>query len=91
MLLSDHVSYEYRGYGDESLNLRQLTQSSYGTEIEENELAFIQGIHYASKTYLRTVAAVVVETDQAPPAIVFLHAEQCQIPTAVLLTESYSF
>lgn len=43
------------------------------------------------KTYLRTVAAVVVETDQAPPAIVFLHDEQCQIPTAVLLTESYSF
>jgi len=34
------------------------------------------------------VAAVVVETDQAPPAIVFLQAEQCQIPTAVLLTES---
>jgi hypothetical protein len=42
------------------------------------------------KRYLRTVAAVVVETDQAPPAIVFLQAEQCQIPTAVLLTESYS-
>ena len=41
------------------------------------------------KRYLRTVAAVVVETDHAPPAIVFLHAEQCQIPTAVLLTESY--
>ena len=37
------------------------------------------------------MAAVVVETDQAPPAIVFLHAEQCQIPTAVLLTESCSF
>src|SRR5271169_4792374 len=43
-----------------------------------------------SQTYLRTVAAAVVVTDHAPPAIVFLHARQCQMPTAVLLTESYS-
>ena len=42
-----------------------------------------------SKTNLRTVAAAVVETVQAPPAVVFLQALQCQIPTAVRLTESY--
>lgn len=36
----------------------------------------------------RTVAAAVVETVHAPPAVVFLHALQCQIPTAVRLTES---
>jgi hypothetical protein len=41
-------------------------------------------------THLRTVAAAVVETVHAPPAIVFLQALQCQIPTAVLFTESYS-
>lgn len=39
-------------------------------------------------TDLRTVAAAVVETVQAPPAVVFLQALQCQIPTAVRLTES---
>ena len=39
--------------------------------------------------YLRTVAAAVVETVQAPPAVVFLQALQCQIPTAVRLTESF--
>lgn len=39
--------------------------------------------------HLRTVAAAVVETVQAPPAVVFLQALQCQIPTAVRLTESY--
>ena len=36
------------------------------------------------------MAAAVVETVHAPPAIVFLQALQCQIPTAVLFTESYS-
>ena len=40
------------------------------------------------KAYLRTVAAAVVETVHAPPAMTFLHAPQFQIPTAVLLTES---
>jgi hypothetical protein len=40
------------------------------------------------RTHLLTVAAAVVETVQAPPAVVFLHALQCQIPTAVRLTES---
>ena len=39
-------------------------------------------------TYLRTVAAAVVDTVQAPPAMVFLHALHDQIPTAVLFTES---
>lgn len=42
----------------------------------------------ARNAHLRTVAAAVVETVQAPPAVVFLHALQCQIPTAVRLTES---
>jgi hypothetical protein len=32
--------------------------------------------------YLRTVAAAVVDTVHAPPAIDFLHAEQFQMPTA---------
>ena len=72
----------------ETLNLRQFTQTSYSTEREQ--IKFNVEIQHAVNTHLRTVAAVVVETDQAPPAIVFLHAEQCQIPTAVLLTESYS-
>jgi hypothetical protein len=40
------------------------------------------------KTYLRTVAAAVVETVQAPPAMTFLHAEQFQMPTAERLTLS---
>jgi hypothetical protein len=40
--------------------------------------------------YLRTVAAAVVDTVHAPPAMTFLHALQFQIPTAVLFTESWS-
>lgn len=32
-----------------------------------------------------------VETVQAPPAVVFLQALQCQMPTAVRLTESCLF
>lgn len=39
--------------------------------------------------YLRTVAAAVVETVQAPPATVFLQALQFQMPTACRFTESY--
>lgn len=39
---------------------------------------------------LRTVAAAVVDTVQAPPAVVFLQALQYQIPTAVRFTESCS-
>ena len=35
------------------------------------------------------MAAAVVDTVHAPPAITFLHAPQLQIPTAVRLTESY--
>jgi len=34
------------------------------------------------------VAAAVVDTVHAPPAIVFLHDLQCQMPTAVRFTES---
>lgn len=33
-------------------------------------------------TYLRTVAAAVVDTVQAPPAITFLHDPHFQMPTA---------
>lgn len=40
------------------------------------------------RTVLRTVAAAVVETVHAPPAITFLHDPQFQMPTAVLFTES---
>lgn len=47
-----------------------------------------QGAGREGRAHLRTVAAAVVETVQAPPAVVFLHALQCQIPTAVRLTES---
>jgi hypothetical protein len=39
-------------------------------------------------THLRTVAAAVVDTVHAPPAIVFLQELQCQMPTAVRFTES---
>jgi hypothetical protein len=39
-------------------------------------------------TYLRTVAAAVVDTVHAPPAITFLHEPQFQMPTAVRFTES---
>jgi len=38
--------------------------------------------------HLRTVAAAVVETVHAPPAMTFLQALHFQIPTAVRLTES---
>lgn len=38
---------------------------------------------------LRTVAAAVVVTVHAPPAMVFLQALQFQIPTADLFTESF--
>lgn len=47
-----------------------------------------EGEKEASETHLRTVAAAVVETVHAPPAVVFLQALQCQMPTAVRLTES---
>jgi hypothetical protein len=40
-------------------------------------------------THLRTVAAAVVDTVHAPPAITFLHELQFQMPTAVRLTESW--
>ena len=71
--------------------LRELisTRQRY-TVLKERKLAFTWKSSTQVKRYLGPVAAVVVETDQAPPAVVFLHAEQCQIPTAVLLTESYS-
>lgn len=39
--------------------------------------------------HLRTVAAAVVETVQAPPAMTFLHALQPQMPTADRFTVSY--
>lgn len=67
------------------------TKHAAGDETEQN---IAQSTLYASvssrnrRTVLRTVAAAVVETVQAPPAITFLHEEQFQIPTAVLLTES---
>jgi hypothetical protein len=41
-------------------------------------------------THLRTVAAAVVDTVHAPPAIVFLHALQFQMPTAERFTLSYA-
>lgn len=41
-------------------------------------------------TDLRTVAAAVVDTVQAPPAMTFLHARHFQMPTAVRFTESYT-
>jgi hypothetical protein len=47
------------------------------------------GLRKVSITYLRTVAAAVVETVHAPPAMTFLHDPQFHIPTAVLFTESY--
>eukprot|EP01119_Soliformovum_irregulare_P020541 TRINITY_DN6673_c1_g1_i2.p1 TRINITY_DN6673_c1_g1~~TRINITY_DN6673_c1_g1_i2.p1 ORF type:complete len:135 (+),score=0.99 TRINITY_DN6673_c1_g1_i2:351-755(+) len=37
----------------------------------------------------RTVAAATVVWTQAPPAVVFRHPPQCQIPTACLLTVSF--
>ena len=40
------------------------------------------------RVYLRTVVAAVVDTVHAPPAIVFLHAEQFQMPTARRFTVS---
>ena len=39
-------------------------------------------------TDLRTVAAAVVDTVHAPPAMTFLHAEQFQMPTALRFTLS---
>lgn len=36
-----------------------------------------------------TVAAVDVDNEYAPPATTFLHDLQAQIPTTVLLTESF--
>jgi hypothetical protein len=39
-------------------------------------------------TNLRTVAAAVVDTVHAPPAMTFLHAEQFQMPTAFRFTLS---
>lgn len=41
-------------------------------------------------THLRTVAAAVVETVHAPPAMTFLQDEQFQIPTADRLTVSWN-
>ena len=39
-------------------------------------------------THLRTVAAAVVETVHAPPAMTFLHELHFQMPTATRFTES---
>lgn len=46
-------------------------------------------ISLSRRTVLRTVAAAVVVTVQAPPAMTFLHELQFQMPTAVRLTESF--
>ncbi len=64
-----------------SRNRRTVLQSLINTLSEDSK----------NPTHLRTVAAAVVVTVHAPPAIVFLHALQCQIPTAVLFTESYQW
>ena len=40
------------------------------------------------RTHLRTVAAAVVVSVQAPPAVVLRHALQYHMPTALRFTES---
>jgi len=61
------------GEGEE----RHVPRSFYASVISRNR-----------RTVLRTVAAAVVETVHAPPAITFLHEWQFQMPTAVRFTES---
>ena len=48
----------------------------------------LYGYQNEMDTDLRTVAAAVVDTVHAPPAMTFLQDEQPQIPTADLFTES---
>lgn len=59
------------------LRLAQLTQTTDGAKVNS-----------VKKTYLRTVAAAVVLSDQAPPATTLLQELQFQIPTAVRFTVS---
>jgi hypothetical protein len=66
-----------------------VSSRSRRTVLKTRSMIRPASIIYKMFTHLRTVAAAVVETVHAPPAIVFLQALQCQIPTAVLFTESY--
>ena len=68
-----------------TLSLRDFSQAANRTD--SRSLAGPR--EFGRPAYLRTVAAAVVDTVQAPPAMVFLQALHDQIPTAVLLTESY--
>lgn len=69
---------------NEALCFREFPQPT-NSAADRLEARFVKN---SNSTYLRTVAAAVVVTVHAPPATVFLHALQFQIPTAVLFTES---
>lgn len=77
--------------GGERLLLGQLAKTTDGTGNAERGMSAVEFMRLPrviGVTHLRTVAAAVVETVHAPPAVVFLQALQCQMPTAVRLTES---
>lgn len=50
--------------------------------MENAEIVYASVISRNRRTVLRTVAAAVVVTVHAPPAITFLHELQRQMPTA---------
>ena len=68
-----------------TLRLCQLPQPTDRAGTVVNNTAILQVVEI---TYLRTVAAAVVETVHAPPAMTFLHELHFQMPTAWRFTES---
>lgn len=68
-----------------NLSLGQFTQTTDGA-VGYQVSCKVQDA--TSPTHLRTVAAAVVDTVHAPPAMIFLHDKHPQIPTALRLTES---
>ena len=72
--------------GRGGLSLRDFPQTTNRADWRE----LTKSQEFGESAYLRTVAAAVVDTVQAPPAIVFLQALHDQIPTAFLFTESYA-
>jgi hypothetical protein len=65
---------------------RIVLEEKKGKKGLRQPLSFKEGLN--RRAYLRTVAAAVVDTVHAPPAIDFLHAEQFQMPTARRFTVS---
>ena len=74
--------------------IREQLTTPYASVISRNRRTVLVTVSASFRctrernTHLRTVAAAVVDTVQAPPAITFLHDPHFQMPTAWRFTES---